>query len=49
MTKATRTRITSLLQEAFDTLEKSGVKPGTPEQTARAAIRQALETLKGDA
>ena len=47
MTTQMNTKILSLIGEAMKLLEESGVKPGSPEQTARAALRQAREMLGG--
>lgn len=47
MSTQTQAKIVSLINEALELLEKSGVKPGSSEQTARAALRQAREELGG--
>lgn len=46
MSTQVRTKVATLINEALDVLEKAGVTPGSPEQTARAALRQAKEALE---
>lgn len=45
MSTQAKTKVSTLIGEALEVLEKAGVTPGSPEQTARAALRQALEAL----